>query len=202
METSAPLKFTKEINGIFIDPQIFTFKFTCKCSGECCNYGVYTDLKEHDFILSIKDKILPLLDDTQSKNINDWFEAPEEDEDFESGVAVGTELINGKCTFLDKDGLCTLQKLAMNEGEHMWKYKPIYCILFPLTIFEGALTIDDEHIDRLKTCNMNSVIETSIFDACKEELKHFFGSENFIKLENYKNEYLLDYHHGVKENDR
>ena len=202
METSVPLKFSKEINGIFIDPQIFTFKFTCKCSGECCNYGVYTDLKEHDYILSIQDKILPLLDDTQSKDISKWFEAPEEDEDFESGVAVGTEIINGKCTFLDKEGLCTLQKLAMNEGEHMWKYKPIYCILFPLTIFEGALTIDDEHIDRLKTCNMNSVIETSIFDACKEELLHFFGRENFIEIENYKNEYLLEHYSGVGKNDQ
>lgn len=193
MNQSSHPKFTKEINGIFIDPQIFTFKFTCKCSGECCNYGVYTDLKEHEMILRIKDKIIPLLDETQSKDIEDWFEEPEEDEDFESGIAVGTELVNDKCSFLDKNGLCTLQKLALMEGEYKWKYKPIYCVLFPLTIFEGALTIDDEHIDRLKTCNVNPVIETSIYDACKEELLHFFGDENFAELENYKNEYLEKY---------
>lgn len=186
-------KFTKEINGIFIDPQIFTFKFTCKCSGECCNYGVYTDLKEHEMILGIKDKIIPLLDETQSKDIEDWFEEPEEDEDFESGIAVGTELVNDKCAFLDKNGLCTLQKLALLECEYKWKYKPIYCVLFPLTIFEGALTIDDEHIDRLKTCNVNPVVGTSIYDACKEELLHFFGEENFTELEKYKNEYLAEY---------
>ena len=199
METTTIPKFTKEINGILIDPQIFTFKFSCKCEGECCNYGVYIDLKEHDYIISIKDKIIPLLDESQSKDINEWFEAPEEDEDFESGVAVGTEIINGKCTFLDKNGLCTLQKLALNEGEFKWKYKPIYCILFPLTTFEGALTIDDEHIDRLKTCNANSLHETTIFDACKEELRHFFGPEKFIELENYKNEYLTEYYSGVEK---
>ena len=199
METTTIPKFTKEINGIFIDPKIFTFKFSCKCAGECCNYGVYIDLKEHDYIISIKDKIIPLLDESQSKDINEWFEAPEEDEDFESGVAVGTEIINGKCTFLDKNGLCTLQKLALNEGEFKWKYKPIYCILFPLTTFEGALTIDDEHIDRLKTCNANSLHETTIFDACKEELRHFFGPEKFIELENYKNEYLTEYYSGVEK---
>lgn len=193
MNQSSHPKFTKEINGIFIDPQIFTFKFACKCAGECCNYGVYTDLKEHEMILGIKDKIIPLLDETQSKDIEDWFEEPEEDEDFESGIAVGTELVNDKCSFLDKNGLCTLQKLALMEGEYKWKYKPIYCVLFPLTIFEGALTIDDEHIDRLKTCNVNPVIETSIYDACKEELLHFFGEENFAELENYKNEYLEKY---------
>ncbi len=54
METKTHPKFTKEINGVYIDPQIFTFKFSCKCGGECCNYGVYTDLKEHEYILSIK----------------------------------------------------------------------------------------------------------------------------------------------------
>ena len=202
METNTHPKFTKEINGVYIDPQIFTFKFSCKCGGECCNYGVYTDLKEHDYILSIKDKIIPLLDDSQSKNINEWFEPPEEDEDFESGVAVGTEIINGKCTFLDKNGLCTLQKLAMIEGEHKWKYKPLYCILFPFVVFEGAFTIDDEHIDRLKTCNVNPLSGQSIYDSCREELVYFFGEEGFKELEEYKNEVLSEHYSGVEKNGR
>jgi Fe-S-cluster containining protein len=191
--------FTKKINGLFIDPKIFTFSFNCKCSGECCHYGVYTDLKEHDIILELKDKLLPLFDETQSKEIKKWFEEPEEDEDFESGVAVGTEVINGKCTFLDKDGLCALQRLANLEGKHKWKYKPLYCILFPLTIYEGALTIDDEHIERLKTCNMDSNNKISIFDACKEELLYFLGDEKYKELENYKNEYLISLVPGEKK---
>jgi len=182
--------FTKKINGLFIDPKIFTFKFSCKCSGECCHYGVYTDLKEHDKILEIKDRFLPFFDETQSKDISKWFEKPEDDEDFDSGVAVGTEVINGKCTFLDKNGLCALQRLAILENEYKWKYKPMYCILFPLTIYEGSLTIDDEHIERLKTCNPNPSVQQSIFDACREELIHFFGEDNFKELEKYKEEYL------------
>lgn len=193
-------KFTKKIKGIFIDPQIFTFKFGCKCNGECCNYGVYTDLKEAEYILSIKDKIIPLMDDSQSKDVNKWFEAPEEDEDFESGTAVGTEIINGKCTFLDKNGLCTLQKLAIIEGEHHWKYKPIYCILFPLTIFEGAITIDDEHIDRLKHCNKADKNDLTIYESCRDELKHFFGKEAFDELEKYREEYLTELQIGVINN--
>ena len=192
--------FTKKINGLFIDPKIFTYKFSCKCSGECCHYGVYTDLKEHDTIIELKEKILPLFDETQCKDINKWFEEPEDDEDFESGVAVGTEVIDGKCTFLDKNELCALQRLANLEGVHKWKYKPLYCILFPLTIYEGALTIDDEHIDRLKTCNVNPVLETSIFDACKEELIHFLGEDSYNELERYEGEYLEEIKIGEKEN--
>ena len=185
-------KFTKEINGIKIDPLIFTFKFGCRCSGECCYYGVYTDLKEHDQIMEIKENLIGLFDSSQSKDIDKWFEEPEEDEDFESGIAVGTEVINGKCTFLDKDGLCTLQKLAHLKKEFKWKYKPIYCILFPFTIYNGALTIDDEHIDRLKTCNMNPAVETTIYESCREELLHFFGKEGFEELEKYRLEYLKE----------
>jgi Fe-S-cluster containining protein len=183
-------KFTKEINGIKIDPIIFTFTFSCKCSGECCNYGVYTDLKESQSVLRIKDKVIELMDETQCKDTSKWFEPAEEDEDFDSGIAVGTEVINDKCTFLDKNGLCILQKLANNEGTYKWKYKPLYCILFPLVIFEGALTIDDEHIERLKTCNINPDSETSIFEHCREELIHFFGEKGFAELEEYKEEYL------------
>jgi len=182
--------FTMEVNGLKIDPKIFTFKFHCNCTGECCNYGVYTDLKEHDLILNISKKIINLMDDSQDTDKSKWFEPPEDDEDFDSGVAVGTEVINGKCSFLDKDGLCTLQKLAISEGEHQWKYKPIYCILFPLTIYENALTIDDEHIDRLKTCNKNPQKNLTIYEACKEELKYFLGDKDFSKLENYRMKYL------------
>ncbi len=185
-----PIEFTKEINGIRIDPKIFTFSFNCKCTGECCYYGVYTDYKEYKKIMRLKDKILPLLDDSQTLDPKNWFEEPEKDEDFESGYAVGTEMHNGKCTFLDKNGLCVLQKLAIKEGNYQWKYKPLYCILFPLTIYENILTIDDEHIDRLKSCNRNHTEEKTIFDSCKKELRHFFGAKGFKELEKLKNEYL------------
>lgn len=188
------------INGIKIDPNIFTFKFGCRCNGECCHYGVYTDLKEYENILAIKDKIIPLMDETQSKNISDWFEPAEEDDDFESGVAVGTEIVNEKCAFLDKNGLCVLQRLALEEGEHKWKYKPIYCVLFPLTIYQNTLTIDDEHIDRLSYCNKFPISDSSIFDACKEELEFFFGKEGFEELLNYKEEVLSQVQNGVTSN--
>ena len=179
----------KIIKGIGIDPKIFTFSFGCRCSGECCYYGVYTDLKERDQILSLKDKIIPMLDDSQTTSVKKWFEPPEKDEDFESGIAAGTELFNNKCVFLDKSGLCTLQKLAVKEGEHKWKYKPLYCILFPLTIYEGALTIDDEHIDRLKTCNKVQSGMT-IYEACTEELKYLFGEDGYAEIEEYRKKYL------------
>jgi Fe-S-cluster containining protein len=191
--------FNKRINGILIDPTIFTYKFICKCAGECCHYGVYTDFKEYKSILSIQDKVKEIMDGTQSKNVREWFETPENDEDFESGIAVGTEVINNKCTFLDKNGLCSLQKLALKEGEFKWKYKPLYCILFPLTIYDGVLTIDTDHIDRLLYCNVDPNTKLTMYEACREELKHLLGQEGFNELDKYREEYLREINFGVKE---
>ena len=54
-------KFEKVIKGLKIDPLIFTFKFNCDCTGECCYYGVYTDSFEAKRILRIKKKFLNIL---------------------------------------------------------------------------------------------------------------------------------------------
>lgn len=180
----------KSVNGIKIDPRIFTLKFGCECKGECCHYGVYTDLKEYQKIMLLKDEIISLMDNTQSIKIDEWFEEPQEDSDFESGTAVGTEIINGKCTFLDKNGLCVLQRLANEHGVHKWQYKPVYCVLFPLTIYENILTIDDEHIDRLETCNSKLNVQATIFEHCQEELRYFFGEEGFSELLKIREEIL------------
>ena len=187
--------FEKEINGYYIDPLIFNHGFVkcCDvkvCSGECCYYGVYTDKSEYEKILSIKDRIIKSMDDSQTPDVNKWFEEPEEDEDFESGIAVGTDIYNGKCVFLDKQGFCTLQKIAVEDGEYKWKYKPLYCILFPLVIYNGAITVDTEHLDRLHYCNRPVNQNSTIFEACKEELKFLLGTEGFVELCDYREEYL------------
>ncbi|NUN08516.1 MAG: DUF3109 family protein [Ignavibacteriaceae bacterium] len=178
-----------KINGLKIDPVVFTSKFRCNCRGECCNYGVYTDFAEHQHIMSLKDELIPLMDETQTRDFRQWFEEPEEDPDFQSGIAVGTEIHQGKCVFLDKQGLCVIQKNSMLRGRHKWADKPLYCILFPFTIFEGSLTIDDEHIERLSSCNREGG-ETYIMDFCNEELIHFLGEEGYKQLTEYRQEYL------------
>ncbi|MGD8778286.1 MAG: DUF3109 family protein [Ignavibacteria bacterium] len=188
-------KEKKVIGDYYIDPLIFTHKFVkscdvCICSGECCYYGVYTDLKEHDIIVEIKDRVIKSMDDSQTTDVSKWFEPPEDDEDFDSGVAVGTELYNGKCVFLDKQGYCTLQKIAIEDGEFKWKYKPLYCILFPLVIYQDTITVDDDHLNRLHFCNLKKNQHSTIFECCKEELKFLLGEEGFNELEQYRGEYL------------
>jgi len=197
-----PPKFEKIINGFFIDPLIFTQPFPkcCDvniCFGECCYYGVYTDLKEYNIILENKEKIINAMDDSQTKEVSKWFESPEKDEDFESGIAVGTEVYNEKCVFLDRNGFCTLQKMAMDNNEYKWKYKPLYCILFPLVIYEGALTVDDDHLKRMHYCNKSVNQTSTVYECCKEEIKHLLGKKGFRELEDYRKEYFSKLNSGA-----
>jgi hypothetical protein len=187
--------FEKTINGMFIDPLIFTQKFVkgcdvCICSGECCYYGVYTDKEESEKIMTEKEKIIRYMDDSQTKDSELWFEEPQVDNDFPSGLAVGTEVHNEKCVFLDRQGFCTLQKMAMAEGEFKWKYKPLYCILFPLVISEGVLTVDDEHLNDMHYCSKLDNQISTVFDACKNELIFLLGKKGFEELDNYRKEYF------------
>ncbi len=185
----------KIVKGLKIDPLIFKFPFVEKCnisvcSGECCWYGVYVDLREMENIIQHKEIIKQYMDETQTKDESKWFEPLEEDKDFESGYCAGTEVFNHKCVFLDKKGFCSLQKTAMERGEFKWKYKPLYCVLFPLTIYDGKLTVDDEHINRLHYCSKPKYQVSTVFEAMKEELIFILGEDGYADLKEYSKELL------------
>ena len=192
----------KVIRGLSIDPAIFSFPFSCRCNGDCCRAseacavapagkgGVFMDLKQGQEIAAAKESIIALMDDTQSKDMSRWFEPARPEEEFASGIAIGADAFNGKCAFLDGNGLCVLQRLAIEQCVHHWRYKPAACVLFPLTISRGILTIDYPHIARVRACNAHPMPETSIYEACCEELHHLLGDEAFAELEDYSKTWL------------
>ncbi len=46
---------------------------------------------------------------------------------------------HSKCVFAEADGKCSFQTLAIKQGVHKWKYKPMGCWLFPLESDEKGL---------------------------------------------------------------
>lgn len=143
-------------------------------------------------ILEKREIVKKYMDETQPLDESKWFEPIEEDKDFDSGYCAGTETYNNKCVFLDKVGFCSLQKAAVDRGEDKWNYKPLYCILFPLVIFEGKLTIDDEHLERMHYCSKSKNQTSTIFEAMKDEIHHFLGEEGYSDLLEYKEEYFTN----------
>ena len=91
-------------------------------------------------------------------------------------------------------GYCTLQKIAVEDGNFKWKYKPLYCILFPLVIYDDAITVDTEHLDRLHYCNKPINQNSTIFECCTEELKYLLEEDGYEELVAYREEYLKQKH--------
>jgi hypothetical protein len=190
-----------KIKGYTIDDSLFNQKFVdkcdiAKCCGECCYYGVYFSLTEYKKIWEIKEKLVEIFDETQTKDFNKWFEEPVEDNDFPEGVAIGSEVYNGKCVFLDKQGFCSLQKFAIEEGKNKWHYKPLYCILFPIAIYEGSLLVDDYHLSRMHYCSKIENQQSTVIETCKEELIYLLGLEGYRDLLNLKDEYFEKIYKG------
>jgi hypothetical protein len=192
-----------EYNGFKIDTLIFTQGFVpgcdvIKCFGQCCDWGVYMDLKFKDVILQHRNDITAVMDEEQIKNPEKWFEDEiEKDTDFPSGYSIGTETYTdsgGKtgCIFKDKNNYCSIQNAAIKKGMHKWSLKPKYCIMYPLTVVDGVLTYDDTHSKRLNYCGIHKKenFTQTVFEAMQEEIIFIFGKDcyDFLK-KHFENNY-------------
>jgi len=83
----------------------------CKTQSRCCRLGVWVDLEEAKKILALGIKG------------GDFFHL-EKDDDYPSGYRVGTSVEDESCTFITKDGLCSIHKID-------YDLKPEHCREFP-----------------------------------------------------------------------
>lgn len=207
-----------EFKGMKIDPVIFTQGFVpgCNisiCGGQCCNWGVYMDRDFQPVIMEYENQIKDVMDEFQPKDSSLWFEKElEEDSDFPSGYAIGTELFVSdkgitQCVFKDKKGYCSLQVMSVENGKHKWEIKPRYCIMYPITIIDEVLTVDNDHSERLDYCGVHHSenYTQTIFDAMTEEIKFILGEEGYNFLnehykKNYQKKYQIEIQIGTKNN--
>jgi hypothetical protein len=89
-----------------VDPVVLESKFAHECSmancnATCCQHGVMVDLKERENILQNADLIKSYMEPQQEHDVTKWFDLEEEDDlDFPSGRAVGTQANERGCIFL------------------------------------------------------------------------------------------------------
>ncbi|MDD5432062.1 MAG: YkgJ family cysteine cluster protein [Candidatus Omnitrophica bacterium] len=82
----------------------------CKKQHACCDFGAWVDLEEAKKIATL--------------GLKGIFYHLENDDSFPSGFKVGTSYEDNRCSFLTKDGLCSIHKVD-------YKLKPRYCKEFP-----------------------------------------------------------------------
>ena len=160
------------------------------------------DKEFKEIIMKHEKEILHVMDEHQLRDPDKWFEKVlEEDHDFPSHYAIGTELYTtkgkSKCVFKDKNNYCSIQLAAEKYGMHKWAIKPKYCIMYPLTIEDNVLTYDADHSARLSYCGMKHKknFTQTVFEAMKEEISYILGFEGYCILNDY---FEKNYKHKVK----
>ena len=162
-----------------IDPVIFRAKFpeSCRpdlCRSRCCRYGVWTDLEEKRLILAHRRLFLPYVR-PEAADPSRWFGRIVADPDCPSGLAVETQEVGGACAFFHPAHGCALQKAAIEAGLHEWRFKPRFCILFPLVVTAGTLTVDEEM--KSLWCMKEKNRTHPITETVQREVQYIFGQE-------------------------
>jgi hypothetical protein len=162
-----------------IDPLVYRAKFPecCRldqCRSRCCRFGVWADAEEKKTILANRDLFLPYVR-PEAADPSLWFGSEEQDPDCPSGIAVETRVIGGACAFLHPDHGCALQKAAIDAGLHEWRFKPRFCVMFPLVLSGGTLTVDEDM--KSLWCMKEQNRTHPITQAVRKEVRFLFGQE-------------------------
>lgn len=154
------------------------------CGAACCIYGAWVDQTLVEDILRHADLISRYMPpDLHDPDL--WFDGRiEPDEHALSGVVTHTVVLpdpdhygGTSCIFLRTDRQCALQTAAQENDLHSWRFKPFYCILHPLEIRGGRITLDDpaEMVDEPASCVRRSEQENLLEEVFREELEYLLG---------------------------
>jgi hypothetical protein len=167
-----------------IDPLVYRAKFPhrCRldrCRSRCCQGGVWADVAERDAILRNADLFLPYVR-PEAADPATWFGETTADPDCPSGTAVETTVAGDYCVLFHPDHGCALQKAAVELGRHEWEFKPRFCIMFPLVVSEGVLTVDEDMEEMW--CMKGENRTHPIISAVEKEVNHLFPEDVARKL--------------------
>ena len=154
------------------------------CGAACCIYGAWVDKTLVEDILAHSELIAQYLPvDLRYPEI--WFDEREEaDEHALSGVVTHTAVLpdpdhygGTACIFLRPDRQCALQTAAQENDLHPWRFKPFYCILHPLEIKDGQITLDDPAlmVDEPASCLRSAEKAVPLVETFREEIEYFLG---------------------------
>jgi len=84
------------------------------------------------------------------------------------------------CIFLRKDFKCALQVAAEESGQHRWRFKPFYCVVHPLEIKDGRITLDDpaEMVERPASCLRKRDQTIHLMELFRQEIDYLSGNKS------------------------
>lgn len=191
-ETEEPLM----INGLRIDPILFTEVnaqrcLLDECKGACCSGGVWVDQEAVAALVPHVEAIKANMPEDR-RDPDTWFSAPSPDEDFPSGIAIGTNIVDDPvrtddrtcCIFMRHDRRCAIQVTNQQLGREWPGLKPFYCALYPIFLSKGVLSYDDETplVFEDATCQRFCAEKQPLYKIYQEEIEMVLGAEGYAEL--------------------
>lgn len=97
------------------------------------------------------------------------------DDDYPSGTYTRTQVANGACVFLNRQGRgCRIHSFCLDEGLDYHDLKPMVCSLFPITFDKGLMRQSYEIIERDLACIDQG---PTVYDGVRDEVRYYFGDE-------------------------
>jgi hypothetical protein len=155
------------------------------CRGGCCREGVYAGVRERALILKHAAGIEPLMAGKRNRSPARWFYGSWRDRDVPGGRVCSTRREDGRCAFQQPDGWCVLQRYAVARGLHPWYLKPLNCILYPVVVKGGVLTMEDVFEGR-ELCRERPAAPHAavpVVRACRGELTFLLGARGYVELQ-------------------
>lgn len=177
------------VKGFKIAEELFTTGFKAgqgpfNCTSRCCHRGAYMDVAEREVLIQHTDLLKRHMDKSQTTDASTWFEHEEKvDSDYVSGKCVGTGTHNGKCSFQNEKGWCTVQVAGAVELPHKWSIKPLYCVIFPVEVINQTVQFNAMMQGKEACCSTETSFDTPLYEACKEELVHLFGEDGYAEVD-------------------
>jgi hypothetical protein len=164
----------------------FTHCLDCTfCHDECCQYGVDVDLYHFERIMQHADGIEEYTGIPRER----WFtKRLEEDPDVPGGGSRRTRVVKGRCVFLKREGRgCMLHGYCAERGIDHHELKSLVDCLFPLTYYDGTLSVADEVEDGSLIC-----LDTgpSVYRGGRGELAYYFGEAFVAALDDVESRVL------------
>jgi hypothetical protein len=174
----------------WVQPDIFTVRFTpdcmahaCQCRDEgdrplldaCCQHGADVDLFEREAILARAAQVAGVLDPSV-RDPAGWFDDSDPDEDhvaFPSGKAVRSAVVGAGCVFLRHDARgCALHRAALQHGFAPEEIKPAVCRLYPLAYGDHTLWLSDD-FNRYSCAG--DALGPTVYRLMRAEITELFG---------------------------
>src|SRR5439155_18771883 len=120
------------------------------CHDSCCQYGATVEEPMVRKLLANAEALEAYVGRPRAQWFRDWME---DDPDYPGGRYTRTQVIDGACVFLNRNGRgCLLHRYCLEKGVEVHELKPFVCHMFPVWYADGTFQRPEEIADRTLVC--------------------------------------------------